>query len=50
MATLFTSFFKSISTLLQANYHYALHQSVVDHSYSLTPMYVLNQSNDGSSL
>ncbi len=50
MTTLFTSFFKCISTLLQANYHYAQHQSVVDHSYSLAPMFSTKQSNDGSSL
>lgn len=50
MTTLFTSLLKCISTLLQANHHYTQHQSVVDHSYSLTPMFVLKQSNDGKSL
>lgn len=50
MTTLFTSLFKCISTLLQANYHYSQHQSVMDHSYSLAPMFSLEQSDDGRSL
>lgn len=50
MTTLFTSLLKCISTLLQTNYHYSQHQSVMDHSYSLAPMFSLEQSDDGRSL
>ena len=49
MIKLFTSLLKCISTSLQANYYYAQHQSVLDHSYSLPPIFVLKQSDEGGS-